>query len=46
MAMSFGGGGGAGGEAQQDPDLGQVDTEQLGFHTISGENKLRLVPSP
>ncbi|KAK3669405.1 hypothetical protein LTR78_010710 [Recurvomyces mirabilis] len=45
MAMSFGGGGG-GAQTVQGDDLEQIDTEQLNFHSISGDDKLRLLPSP
>ena len=46
-----GGGGGAGnggGEsnATAGPDLEQINTEQLTFQSVAGEDKLRLLPSP
>ncbi|KAK1067144.1 hypothetical protein LTR74_006686 [Friedmanniomyces endolithicus] len=49
--MSFGFGGaqawsGGGGQASQGQDLEQIDTEQLSFHAISGDDQLRLLPTP
>ncbi|KAK1049510.1 hypothetical protein LTS16_003787 [Friedmanniomyces endolithicus] len=49
--MSFGFGGaqarsGGGGQANQGQDLEQIDTEQLSFHAISGDDQLRLLPTP
>ena len=47
--MSFGFGGAAaqsaGGSARADADLEDVSTEQLGFQSVSGEDKLKLLPS-
>ncbi|KAI1206397.1 uncharacterized protein F4807DRAFT_229402 [Annulohypoxylon truncatum] len=47
MAFGFGnagggGGGGSGGNVSQGPDLGEVQTEALGFLSLSGDAKLRL----
>ncbi|KAK0791867.1 hypothetical protein LTR91_004079 [Friedmanniomyces endolithicus] len=49
--MSFGFGGaqarsGGGAQASQGQDLEQIDTEQLSFHAISGDDQLRLLPTP
>lgn len=49
--MNFGSGaatsgGGASGGVITGPDLEQIETEQLAFQSVSGEDKLRLLPSP
>ena len=47
IKMNFGGAsGGGGGNVSAGPDLEQIETEQLAFQSVSGEDKLRLLPSP
>ncbi|TKA74848.1 hypothetical protein B0A55_05330 [Friedmanniomyces simplex] len=49
MSLGFGGvqaQSGGGGQSSQGQDLEQIDTEQLSFHAVSGEDQLRLLPTP
>ena len=54
MAFAFGGtqpsgfaalGNGSGANAQEGPDVKEIETEQLGFQSLAGEVKVRLLPS-
>ena len=44
--MNFGSGAGGGGGASSGADLQEVETEHLSFQAVSGEDKLRLLPTP
>ncbi|KAF2835769.1 hypothetical protein M501DRAFT_1019380 [Patellaria atrata CBS 101060] len=50
MAFSFanttGAVGGVNMQAQAGPELQEIQTEQLGFHALAGESKIRLLPTP